>query len=54
VFTETFRQAMVGAVATRTLPEIGGALTVRPSSFADDDVTLGAAGLVLDQELDIR
>jgi predicted NBD/HSP70 family sugar kinase len=54
VFTTTFRQAMVDAVASRTLPEIGDALSVRPSSFADDDVILGAAALVLDQELDIR
>ena len=54
VFTEAFRTAMVSAVATRTLPEIGDALSVRPSSFAFDDVVLGAAALVLDQELDIR
>jgi predicted NBD/HSP70 family sugar kinase len=54
VLTEQFRQAMVSAVASRTLPEIGEALTIRPSSNAFDDVVLGAAALVLDQELDIR
>jgi predicted NBD/HSP70 family sugar kinase len=54
VVTETFRQAAIDAVAARTMPEISEELTVRTSSFGDDDVVLGAAALVLDQELDIR
>ena len=54
VITETFRQATIAAVAARTMPEISEDLTVRASSFGDDDVVLGAAALVLDQELDIR
>jgi hypothetical protein len=36
------------------MPEISEELAVRASSFGDDDVVLGAAALVLDQELDIR
>ena len=47
VVTETFRQATVDAVAARTMPEITEDLTVRASSFGDDDVVLGAAALVL-------
>lgn len=54
VVTETFRTATIDAVAARTMPEISDELTVRPSSFGDDDVVLGAAALVLDEELDIR
>lgn len=54
VVSETFRQATVDAVAARTMPEISDALVVRPSSFGNDDVELGAAALVLDQELGIR
>jgi predicted NBD/HSP70 family sugar kinase len=54
VATETFRQATIDAVAARTMPEISEDLTLRASSFGDDDVVLGAAALVLDEELDIR
>jgi predicted NBD/HSP70 family sugar kinase len=54
VATETFRQATIDAVAARTMPEISEELTLRASSFGDDDVVLGAAALVLDEELDIR
>ena len=54
VATETFRQATLDAVAARTMPEISELLTLRASSFGDDDVVLGAAALVLDEELDIR
>jgi len=54
VGTETFRQATIDAVAARTMPEISEDLTLRASSFGDDDVVLGAAALVLDEELDIR
>ena len=54
VATETFRQATIDAVAARTMPEISEELMLRASSFGDDDVVLGAAALVLDEELDIR
>jgi predicted NBD/HSP70 family sugar kinase len=54
VVTETFRRAAIEAVAARTMPEISEELRLRASSFGDDDVVLGAAALVLDQELDIR
>jgi predicted NBD/HSP70 family sugar kinase len=54
VATETFRQATIDAVAARTMPELSDELTLRASSFGDDDVVLGAAALVLDEELDIR
>lgn len=54
IVSETFRAAAARAIATRTMPEIGGRLTVRPSGFGDDDVVLGAAALVLDVELGIR
>ena len=54
VTTETFRAAAAQAVAARTMPEISDRLVVRPSSFGDDDVALGAAALVLDRELGIR
>lgn len=54
VVTETFRAATIDALAALTMPEISAQLTVRPSSFGDDDVVLGAAALVLDHELGIR
>jgi predicted NBD/HSP70 family sugar kinase len=54
VTTEAFLEATRTAVAIRTMPEIADRLVVRPSSFGDDDVLLGAAVLVLDQELGIR
>jgi predicted NBD/HSP70 family sugar kinase len=49
----TFRDAARAAITRRTLPDIGDALELRPSSFADDDVLLGAAVLILDQELGV-
>lgn len=52
--TEAFREAAADEVAARTMPEIGGRLTIRPSAFGGDDVVLGAAALVLDHELGIR
>jgi predicted NBD/HSP70 family sugar kinase len=54
VTTPAFRDATARAVAARTMPEISQRLVVRPSSFGADDVVLGAAVLVLDQELGIR
>ena len=54
VTTETFRSAAVRAVAARTMPVIADRLVVRPSTFGFDDVLIGAAARVLDQELGIR
>ena len=54
VATETFRQATLDAVAARTMPEISERPDVAGLQFGDDDVVLGAAALVLDEELDIR
>jgi predicted NBD/HSP70 family sugar kinase len=54
VRTEPFRTATVEAIAVRTMAEISHELTVRESQFGDDDVILGAAALVLDQELGVR
>jgi predicted NBD/HSP70 family sugar kinase len=54
VSTETFRTAAAEAIASRTLPVIGERLVVRPSTLGFDDVIVGAAARVLDQELGIR
>jgi predicted NBD/HSP70 family sugar kinase len=54
VLTESFHQAIVDAVATRTMPEIGDELAIRPADFGVDDVVLGAAALVLHEEIGIR
>jgi predicted NBD/HSP70 family sugar kinase len=54
VLTEPFRQAIVQAVAARTMPEISDELEIRPAGFGDDDVILGAAALVLDEEVGVR
>jgi predicted NBD/HSP70 family sugar kinase len=54
VSTETFRTATTEAIASRTLPVIGARLVVRPSTLGFDDVIVGAAARVLDQELGIR
>jgi predicted NBD/HSP70 family sugar kinase len=54
VATETFRTAAAEAIASRTLPLIGERLVVRPSTLGFDDVIVGAAARVLDQELGIR
>ena len=51
VLGETFRAAARDAVRKRTLDYIGGAFDLRPSNFGDDDALLGAAVLILDQEL---
>jgi predicted NBD/HSP70 family sugar kinase len=54
VATETFRAAAADAIASRTLPVIGDRLIVRPSTLGFDDVLVGAAARVLDQELGLR
>lgn len=54
VATETFRAAAAGAIASRTMPVLGDRLVVRASTFGFDDVLVGAAARVLDQELGIR
>lgn len=53
VLGETFRSAVLTAIKSRTLPDLGGSLELRPSIFGDDDVLLGAAVLILDQELGV-
>jgi predicted NBD/HSP70 family sugar kinase len=53
VTSATFRAATAEAIAARTLPVIGERLVVRPSSFGLDDVIVGAAARVLDQQLGI-
>jgi predicted NBD/HSP70 family sugar kinase len=48
---ETFRAAATSAIAERTMPSIADRVRIRPSSFGVDDVVVGAAGLVANQEL---
>lgn len=54
VTSDAFRAGAAAAIEARTMPEISERLTIRPSTFGTDDVTLGAAALVLDRELGIR
>jgi len=54
VATETFRAAAAAAIAARTMPVLAERLVVRPSTFGFDDVVVGAAARILDQELGIR
>jgi len=54
VTTETFRAAAVRAIAARTMPVLSDRLVVRPSTFGYDDGVVGAAALILDQELGLR
>jgi predicted NBD/HSP70 family sugar kinase len=54
VTTETFRAAAVRAIAARTMPVIADRLVVRASTFGFDDMLVGAAARVLDQELGLR
>ena len=49
--TETFRAAAVRAIAARTMPVLSDRLVVRASTFGYDDVLVGAAARILDQEL---
>ena len=53
ILTETFRRGALDAVRSRTMPAIGDHVDVRLSSLGEDDVLLGAAMLVLDQELGV-
>jgi predicted NBD/HSP70 family sugar kinase len=50
---ETFRTTVCDAIRKRTLDDLGGAVDLRPSNFGDDDALLGAAVLILDQELGV-
>ena len=54
VATETFRPRPPSAIAARTMPVLGDRLVVRASTFGFDDILVGAAARVLDQELGIR
>jgi predicted NBD/HSP70 family sugar kinase len=54
VSTETFRTAVVDAIAARTMPFIGDRIVARPSTLGFDDVIVGAAAMVLDRELGLR
>jgi predicted NBD/HSP70 family sugar kinase len=53
VLGETFRDAARDAIRKRTLDDLGGSVELRPSTFGDDDALLGAAVLILDQELGV-
>jgi predicted NBD/HSP70 family sugar kinase len=53
VLGETFRTAARDVIRNRTLDDLGGSVELRPSSFGDDDALLGAAVLILDQELGV-
>lgn len=53
VLGETFRTAARDAIRKRTLDDLGGTVELRASSFGDDDALLGAAVLILDQELGV-
>lgn len=53
VLGEAFRQAAGDAIRKRTLDEVGGDVELRASTFGDDDALLGAAVLILDQELGV-
>lgn len=54
VLGQPFQAAVHDAVRAMTLPDFAERLTVRSTSFLDNDVVLGAAALVLDRELGIR
>jgi predicted NBD/HSP70 family sugar kinase len=51
---EPFRRAALDAIRRRAMPALGDHVTLRTSTLGDDDVLLGAATLVLDQELGVR
>jgi predicted NBD/HSP70 family sugar kinase len=53
ILDEAFRRGALDAVRGRTMPAIGDHVDVRLSSLGEDDVLLGAAMLVLDQELGV-
>jgi predicted NBD/HSP70 family sugar kinase len=52
VLGETFRTAARDAIRKHTLDDLGE-VHLRPSNFGDDDALLGAAVLILDQELGV-
>jgi predicted NBD/HSP70 family sugar kinase len=54
VITGTFRAATVRSIAARTMPMISDRLVVRASTLGFDDILVGAAARILDQELGIR
>ena len=51
---EPFRLAALDTIRSRTLTDFGQRLQLRLSDFGDDDALLGAAVLVLDQELGVN
>jgi predicted NBD/HSP70 family sugar kinase len=53
VLGEPFRQAALATIRRRTFPSVGAHVTLRYDSLGDDDVLLGAAVLVLNQELGV-
>lgn len=50
---EPFRRAAVTAIRRRAMPALGEHVMLRTSALGDDDVLLGAATLVLGQELGV-
>lgn len=46
-------RAALGALRTRTLPSLGQAVSLRPSSLGEDVILLGARALVLSHELGV-
>lgn len=53
VLGDTFRRSALSAMQHRTMPAVGESVDVRLTQLGEDDVLLGAAMLVLDQELGI-
>jgi predicted NBD/HSP70 family sugar kinase len=51
---EPFRRALVAAVTQRTFPLVATRFDARRTSTGNDDVLLGAAAVVLEQELGVR
>jgi predicted NBD/HSP70 family sugar kinase len=48
-----FREAALDALASRTMPAVGGNVELRMSALGEDGVVLGAATLVLNRELGV-
>jgi predicted NBD/HSP70 family sugar kinase len=53
VLDERFRRAALDTIRRRTMPAVGENVDLRFTALGEDDVLLGAAVLVLDQELGI-
>jgi predicted NBD/HSP70 family sugar kinase len=51
---EPFRVAALDTIRRRTMPAVGDHVDLRYSALGDDDVLLGSAVLVLEQELGVR